>query len=85
VVTLPDERGHASVPAPTSHILLPSLRHWRVVALLTQAKLAERASVAVGTVARAEQGYPVSLLTAQRLANTLGVTVHQLREEEPTV
>jgi hypothetical protein len=39
--------------------------------------------VAAQTVARAESGDRVSLLTAERLARTLGTTVERLQNEEP--
>ena len=75
-----DER---SMPAPTTHARVPSLRYWRVKRFMTQRALAERAGVATSTVAHGEQQYALSLLTAAKLADALGVTVKQLREEEP--
>jgi transcriptional regulator with XRE-family HTH domain len=75
--------GQPPVPAPTSLIHLPYLREWRVKALLTQSALAKRAGVAAQTVTRAESGDRVSLLTAERLARALGVSVRQLQEEAP--
>jgi transcriptional regulator with XRE-family HTH domain len=69
------------MPAPTSHLKLPSLQRVRVRAYLTQRQLADKAGVAMSTVARTEQGYPASLITAQRLADALGVSVEQLRQE----
>jgi transcriptional regulator with XRE-family HTH domain len=68
------------MPAPTTHAKVPSLRHWRVRHYWTQRQLAEQAHVSVATVANAEQGRPISLLSAQKLADTLGVSVRQLRE-----
>jgi transcriptional regulator with XRE-family HTH domain len=71
------------VPAPTSLIHVPHLRAWRVKALLTQAALAKQAGVAAQTITRAESGDRVSVLTAERLARALGVTMRQLREQAP--
>lgn len=73
-----------SMPAPTSHHKVPGLQRARVRAYLTQRALAEKAGVATSTVARAEQGYPISLLATQRIADALGTTVEQLREEGST-
>jgi transcriptional regulator with XRE-family HTH domain len=70
--------GH--MPAPTSHGKVPSLRTWRVRKYWTQRQLAEHAHVAIATVAHAEQGYAISLISMQKLADVLGVTVTQLRE-----
>ena len=69
-----------SMPAPTSHHTVPSLQSYRVARYLTQRALAQQAGLATSTVARAEQGYPISLIAAQKLADALGVTVRQLRE-----
>jgi DNA-binding XRE family transcriptional regulator len=77
------KRGDRSMPAPTSHAPLPSLRYWRIKRLMTQRQLAEKAGVATSTVAHGEQKYALSLLTAAKLAEALRVTVKQLREEEP--
>ncbi|HEV2461950.1 MAG TPA: helix-turn-helix transcriptional regulator, partial [Ktedonobacterales bacterium] len=55
----------------------------RVRAYLTQRQLAQKAGVATSTVARAEQGYPMSMLVTQRIADALGVTVHALRATPP--
>lgn len=71
-----------SMPAPTSHHTVPSLRSYRVARYLTQRALAVQAGLAVSTVARAEQGYPISLIATQKLADTLGVTTKQLQAEE---
>lgn len=81
-VSSPDMRD-ISMPAPTSHHTVPSLRSYRVARYLTQRALALKAGLATSTVARAEQGYPISLIAAQKLADTLGVTVRQLRETPP--
>ena len=79
----PQQRVEQPMPAPTSRRPLPGLARARVRAYLTQRELAEKAGVSVGTVARVEQGYPASLITAQRLADALGTTVEQLQEKEP--
>jgi transcriptional regulator with XRE-family HTH domain len=79
----PQERGHRQMPAPTSNAPVPSLRYWRLEKHWTQRELAEHAEVAESTVAPGEQGYALSLLTAKKLADALGVTVKQLRAEEP--
>ncbi|HET8905625.1 MAG TPA: helix-turn-helix transcriptional regulator [Ktedonobacterales bacterium] len=71
------------MPAPTSHHRVPGLQHARVARYLTQRALAEKAGIATSTVARGEQGYPISLIAAQKLADALDVTVQQLREEGP--
>jgi transcriptional regulator with XRE-family HTH domain len=72
-----------SMPAPKTHAKVPSLRHWRVRHYWTQRQLAEQAHVSVATVANGEQGHPISLISAQKLADTLGVTVKQLQSDEP--
>ena len=71
------------MPAPTSHAPVPSLRYWRIKRLMTQRQLAEKAGVATSTVAHGEQAYPLSLLTAAKLAEALGVSVQALRNAEP--
>jgi transcriptional regulator with XRE-family HTH domain len=71
------------MPAPKTHAPVPSLRHWRIAQHWTQRQLAEKAKVAESTVAHGEQGYTISLLTAKKLADTLGVSVSQLRAPEP--
>jgi len=78
------KRADRIMPAPTSHHTVPGLQRARVRAYLTQRQLAHKAGVATSTVARAEQGYPTSLITVQRIADALGVSVRQLQEEEPT-
>jgi transcriptional regulator with XRE-family HTH domain len=70
------------VPAPTSHLTLPALRHWRLERLLSQRELAEQSDVSEPTIIRAEGGKPVGALTAAKLARALGVTAKQLQEEE---
>jgi transcriptional regulator with XRE-family HTH domain len=50
------------------------LREWRERRLLTQAELAKRVGVSVGTVNRIERGAnPPRLSTVRRLAEALGV------------
>jgi transcriptional regulator with XRE-family HTH domain len=71
------------MPAPTSHAPLPSLRYWRIKRLMTQRELADRANLATSTVAHGEQGYTLSLLTAGKLAEALGVSVRMLRSAPP--
>ena len=71
------------MPAPTSHVRVPSLRHWRIKQYLTQRTLADRAGVSITTVARGEQDYLIALLSARKLADVLGVTVAQLKAGEP--
>ena len=71
------------MPAPTSNKPVLSLRTWRLERHWTQRELAQHASVAESTVAHGEQGYALSLLTAKKLADALGVTVRQLRETPP--
>jgi DNA-binding XRE family transcriptional regulator len=69
------------VPAPTSHLTVPALRHYRLHALLTQGQLAAAAHVSVPTIIRGEGGKPIGALTAEKLARALGVTTKQLQEE----
>jgi transcriptional regulator with XRE-family HTH domain len=76
-------KDHGLVPAPKTHAKAPSLRYWRIKKHWTQRQLAQAASVAESTVAHGEQGYALSLLTTGKLADALGVTVRQLRDEEP--
>jgi transcriptional regulator with XRE-family HTH domain len=71
------------MPAPTSHARVPSLRYWRIKRLLTQRQLADAADVATSTVAHGEQGYALSLLTAAKLGEALGVSVTALRSAPP--
>jgi DNA-binding XRE family transcriptional regulator len=72
-----------NVPAPTSHSTLPYLRQWRGHRVLTQSQLAQASGVSEPTIIRAEGGKPVGMLTAIKLARALGVTIKQLRDEEP--
>jgi transcriptional regulator with XRE-family HTH domain len=78
-----DKGGTPRVPAPKSHARVPSLRYWRIEKHWTQRELAQTAGVAESTVAHGEQEYALSLLTTKKLADALGVTVAQLRAEEP--
>jgi transcriptional regulator with XRE-family HTH domain len=71
------------MPAPTSHAPVPSLRYWRIKRLMTQRQLAEKARVATSTVAHGEQAYALSLLTAAKLAEALGVSVRALQDTPP--
>lgn len=71
------------MPAPTSRFPLPYLRAWRLHLLKRQIDLTNASGVGVSTLVRAEAGAPVNALTAAKLARALGVTVRQLREEEP--
>lgn len=50
---------------------LPSLRLYRVNAALTQAELAELASVSRPTISRLERGESASIRTMRKLANPL--------------
>lgn len=54
-------------------VVLPTLRAWRLHRMISQDELAERAHVARWTVQRAEQGLPVKVTTAARLARALRV------------
>ncbi|HEV8193315.1 MAG TPA: helix-turn-helix transcriptional regulator [Ktedonobacterales bacterium] len=62
-------------------VKLPSLASWRTAKLLTQKQLADKSGVARGTIVRAEHGAPVSLLSATKLAQVLGVSVELLKRE----
>ncbi len=69
---------------PVSELRVPFLRAWRVHALLTLPELAARSLVSRSTIIRAEQGRPVGILTAERLARALGCTTEQLQNEKPS-
>ena len=71
------------VPAPTSHIHIPYLRHWRLHRLLSQSQLVKASSVSAPTIIRAERGELVTALSAAKLARALGVSVKRLQDEEP--
>jgi transcriptional regulator with XRE-family HTH domain len=68
---------------PVSQLRLPHLRAWRVHALWTLPELADKSLVSRSTIIRAEQGRPVGVLTAERLARALGATVEQLQNTRP--
>ncbi len=78
-----ERRDQPPVPAPISHSPLPHLRAWRLSKLMTQRGLAKAAGVAESTVVRGEMGEPVAALSAAKLAKALGVSLRQLRDEEP--
>jgi transcriptional regulator with XRE-family HTH domain len=71
------------VPAPTSHLTVPYLRHWRLHRLMSQSQLVKASGVSAPTIIRGEKGELVSALSATKLARALGVTVRHLQEEEP--
>jgi transcriptional regulator with XRE-family HTH domain len=73
----------AKMPAPVTHVRLPSLRAWRLQRELRQVDLATTAGVSKPVVERAERGQPVRALSAAKLARALGVTVQQLESEAP--
>jgi transcriptional regulator with XRE-family HTH domain len=73
------------MPAPLSRDAMAHVRAWRLSKLWTQQKLAAESGVSVPTIIRAEQGAKVGALTATKLARALGVSVNQLRNEEPQV
>lgn len=73
----------SSVPAPTNYVRLPYLRAWRVKSLRHQGEVARAAGVSKATMIRAEKGWAVEELTAERLARALNVTVEQLQTEKP--
>jgi transcriptional regulator with XRE-family HTH domain len=74
--------GEPRMPAPTSHLILPALRSWRLERLLSQRELAEQSGISVPTIIRAEGGKPVGALSAAKLARALGVTAKQLQAHE---
>jgi DNA-binding XRE family transcriptional regulator len=67
--------------ATKNSVVLPYLRQWRAKHLLTQVQLAERAKLNPWTVTRAEGGAPISILSAERIARSLGMTIKQLQQE----
>jgi transcriptional regulator with XRE-family HTH domain len=71
------------VPAPTSHVRIPYLRHWRLHRLLSQSELVKASGVSAPTIIRAEKGEVVYALSAAKLAHALGVSVEQLQNEKP--
>jgi transcriptional regulator with XRE-family HTH domain len=68
---------------PKAGVPLPNLRAWRVHALLSQHKLAEKANVGPATIARLEAGRRADPLTVQRLANALNIRTRQLIDDLP--
>ncbi len=82
-MTAVEQQRGSYVPAPTNYVRLPMLRAWRLHTLRHQGEVALAAGVSKATMIRAEKGWPVEELTATRLARALGVTIQQLREEEP--
>jgi transcriptional regulator with XRE-family HTH domain len=70
---MPAERG----------IPVPYLRAWRLRATLKQEELADRADVSRPTIQRGERGETLSIDNIRKLAKALGITVEQLRFEEP--
>jgi transcriptional regulator with XRE-family HTH domain len=66
---------------PSSRILLPYLRAWRLYRVLTQEQLSAAAGLGTATVPRAESGSPVNAITAARLARALGITLKQLQSD----
>ena len=71
------------VPAPTSHVRIPYLRHWRLHRLMSQSQLVKASGVSAPTIIRAERGELVYALSAAKLAKALGTTVEQLQNEKP--
>jgi transcriptional regulator with XRE-family HTH domain len=74
----------ADVPAPTSHLTVPYLRHWRLHRLMSQSQLVKASGVSAPTIIRGEQGKLIYALSAAKLARALGVTVEQLQSEKPS-
>lgn len=70
---MPAERG----------VAVPYLRAWRLRATLKQEELAERAGVSRPTVQRGERVETLSIDNIRKLAAALGITVEQLRFENP--
>ena len=72
--TRPKQRG---VP-------LPGLREWRFYRTYSQAQLAELAGISQITVCQIETGVNwAGWQTIQKLAGALGISVEQLRYEDP--
>lgn len=63
---------------PRDTVMVTRLKECRRAAFLTQAELAGRAGVTVGTVIRLEQGGPANLPTVRKLAEVLGVDPAEL-------
>jgi DNA-binding XRE family transcriptional regulator len=66
-------------------IALPHLKAWRDWAYLSQSQLAARAEIHEQTIKNIERGRfgGTQTYTAQAIAQALGISVHQLAEEEP--
>lgn len=64
--------------------IIPHMQVWRRHRVLTQRDLAVQAGVARSTVTRAEEGGAISAANVRKLAQALGVTVHDLLHEQPT-
>jgi transcriptional regulator with XRE-family HTH domain len=84
VAAMSSQEGRTKrVPAPKTHKRVPSLRHYRVHHYWSQRELAQAAHVSIGTVAAAEQNHAISLVSRQKIADALGVSVRDLEAEEP--
>jgi DNA-binding XRE family transcriptional regulator len=70
------------VAVPRDTVVVTRLKALRRGAFLTQAELADRAGVTVGTVIRLEQGGPANLATVRRLAEALNVDPTELTRPE---
>ena len=71
-------------PVPgAATVRLPALRYWRQQRALLQTELAERASVGIMSVSRAERGQPLQLATVRKIAEALGVTPADLQRQPP--
>jgi transcriptional regulator with XRE-family HTH domain len=64
-----------------SDVRVPSLALVRASQGLTQKQLFEKTGVAKSTIVRAEHGGTISILTATKLAQALGVSVADLKRE----
>ncbi len=64
-------------------VVLPALKAWRLHRVLSQDELASRARVARATLQRAENGLPVKVTTAARLARALRVERETLLRQMP--
>lgn len=59
-------------------ILLPHLTAWRESQLLSTLELSKLSNVGWSPIKRAEQGAPIQLSNARKLAQALGISPHQL-------
>ena len=75
--------AEASMAQRPIGISVQHLRAWRLRKLMKQGELAKRAGVGRSTVIRAEQGGSISFDSVRALSYALGVTVEQLRFEDP--